>query len=65
MLYPYTCVGSNPVVASTFSPAGARPKAATAKAVTRLDEGRRLDFVPAQIAQVEGAPSRSQLVAWL
>jgi predicted DCC family thiol-disulfide oxidoreductase YuxK len=91
--------GSNPVVASTFSPAnfarGAQSRrelqrlcfrtmrltserlltvlydrdcgvcTATAKAVTRLDEGRRLDFIPAQTAQVEGAPSRSQLVARL
>lgn len=35
---------------------------ATARAVSRLDVGNRLDFVAAQVASVEGAPPRAQLL---
>jgi predicted DCC family thiol-disulfide oxidoreductase YuxK len=35
---------------------------ATARAVGRLDEGRWLDFLPAQTAQIDGAPPRTALL---
>ena len=35
---------------------------ATARSVTRLDHGGRLDFVPAQVAHVDGAPPRHELL---
>jgi len=35
---------------------------ATARAVGRLDEGRRLEFLPAQSAQLDGAPPHDELL---
>ena len=35
---------------------------ATARAVRRLDAGRRLEFLPAKSARIDGSPPRSQLL---
>src|SRR3954451_6003792 len=35
---------------------------ATAQAVSRLDQGRRLEFVDAQVAHIDGAPPRALLL---